>query len=221
MKIGIQTWGSDGDINPFIALAAGLAKAGHTVTLAVTSVERKDYKQFADRLGFQLIEVSHIGRDDHDLILLADKMHAAADPLKQLDLIINDMFEPGVDAMYAAALSLCAENDLVIGHFLVHPLEAAAEKISKPYLTVTLNQSAIPSGYNSPMGIPYLGRWLNSLIWKLGMPILNRHIIPSINRLRKKEGLPKTRSFRPIWESLRPSISPSAACWGFLKTPVN
>jgi len=29
MRIGIQTWGSDGDIRPFIALAGGLQAAGH------------------------------------------------------------------------------------------------------------------------------------------------------------------------------------------------
>ena len=43
MKIGIQTWGSQGDINPFIALAAGLSQAGHHVTLAITCADRKDY----------------------------------------------------------------------------------------------------------------------------------------------------------------------------------
>ena len=30
MKIGLQTWGSEGDIQPFIALAAGLRKRGMT-----------------------------------------------------------------------------------------------------------------------------------------------------------------------------------------------
>jgi len=29
MRIGWQPWGSEGDIQPFIALAAGLTKAGH------------------------------------------------------------------------------------------------------------------------------------------------------------------------------------------------
>jgi sterol 3beta-glucosyltransferase len=42
MKIGIQTWGSDGDILPFLALAEGLQAAGHQVTVAFTSVDKKD-----------------------------------------------------------------------------------------------------------------------------------------------------------------------------------
>ena len=43
MRIGLQTWGSEGDIRPFVALADGLNEAGHEVTLVITSVEHKDY----------------------------------------------------------------------------------------------------------------------------------------------------------------------------------
>ncbi len=34
MKITILTFGSRGDVQPFLALAVGLQKAGHAVTLA-------------------------------------------------------------------------------------------------------------------------------------------------------------------------------------------
>ncbi len=39
-KIGIQIWGSEGDIRPFIALTGGLLTGGHDVTLEVMSAER-------------------------------------------------------------------------------------------------------------------------------------------------------------------------------------
>ena len=48
MRIGLQTWGSEGDIRPFFALAEGLQKAGHNVTLVVTSAEDKDYTSLAE-----------------------------------------------------------------------------------------------------------------------------------------------------------------------------
>ena len=38
MKIGIQTWGTEGDIRPFIALTGGLSAAGREVALAVTEI---------------------------------------------------------------------------------------------------------------------------------------------------------------------------------------
>ncbi len=54
MRIGLQTWGSEGDIRPFVALADGLKKAGHEVTLVITSVENKDYTSLAHSLGLRI-----------------------------------------------------------------------------------------------------------------------------------------------------------------------
>ena len=39
MKIGLLTWGSHGDIRPFLALADGLQADGHEVHLIVSSVQ--------------------------------------------------------------------------------------------------------------------------------------------------------------------------------------
>lgn len=206
MKIGIQTWGSDGDINPFIALAGGLAAAGHDVTLALTSAERKDYGGYAQRLGFRLVSAGHIGRDEHELIGLARRMFEEKDPLKQLDLILEGMFEPGVDRMREVAEELCRDCDIMIGHFIVHPAHAVAERTGRPYLTVTLNHSAIPSRHVNLMGTPDLGPFLNGLFWKLGHKILNSHIIPHVNRLRRNMRLPVIESYRTVWESPRANL---------------
>ena len=58
MKIGLQTWGTDGDFMPFLALAIGLRDAGHEVTLAYTSVDGKDYSDRADITGIKLIRAN-------------------------------------------------------------------------------------------------------------------------------------------------------------------
>ena len=57
MRIDLQTWGSEGDIQPFVALADGLQKAGHEVTLVITSVENKDYASLAHSLGLRIRQV--------------------------------------------------------------------------------------------------------------------------------------------------------------------
>lgn len=200
-KIGIQTWGSDGDINPCIALAGGLAAAGHEVTLAITGAERKSYGHLAERLGFRLIQAGYIFQTDEDLFKTIKKMHGTADPLGQMDLLMDEMLDPGIDAMYEVSRALCAENDFLIGHFLVHPLQLAAEKAGKPYMTVTLNHGAIPARHLPPGRLPELGPALNSVFWKVAVMILNRRILPSINRLRVKEKVSPALSFRDIWES--------------------
>ena len=60
MKIGIQTWGSEGDINPFIALAKALSKAGNEVTLAITSTDRNDYKTISKKHGFTIEQAREV-----------------------------------------------------------------------------------------------------------------------------------------------------------------
>jgi len=56
MKIGIKTWGGDGDIFPFLALANGLRSAGHQVTVVYTSSE--DYTSIiAEAMNIKLIKV--------------------------------------------------------------------------------------------------------------------------------------------------------------------
>ena len=57
MRIGLQAWGSEGDIQPFTALAAGLVRAGHEVTLVVTDNIGRDYSHLANRFGYKLIPV--------------------------------------------------------------------------------------------------------------------------------------------------------------------
>jgi len=199
LKIGLQTWGSDGDLNPFFALAGGLSAAGHDVTLAVTSGERKDYGRFGERLGFRLIQAGYLGTDD-ELRKVRRKVYETANPFKQFDFVLG-LLESGVDSLYATARMLCAESDLVIGHCLLHPLQVAAEKARKPFVTVTLNHAFLPTRHASPARFPNLGGWLNEMLWKIGIKMLNGHVLPAINRLRRQEGLPLTFSYREIWES--------------------
>ena len=57
MKIGMQTWGSRGDVMPFFGLANGLQTDGHDVTLTVTDRDNNNYSALAAQLGIKLIHV--------------------------------------------------------------------------------------------------------------------------------------------------------------------
>ncbi len=203
MRIGIQTWGSNGDIRPFIALAGGLSSAGHDVTLVYTSVDNKDYSSFAEKLKFSAIRTSDkLEVAPEKINMLSHKVLNEGNPVKQLSFIMKDFFVPAVDEMYAASQKLCRENDIVIGHWVVHTLQAAAEKSRTPYVSVLLNHGGIPSCYSVPVGLPNLGKWLNPLWWKLADMILVSEFNPIINSLRAKEGLPVSNKFLGVsWES--------------------
>ncbi len=200
-RIAIQTWGSTGDVNPFIALAAGLAKAGHQVTLAITSTERTDYSEQGKRLGFEVQQVGYIGRDVPSLNQFGKELFAEKNPLRQMRMIFDDMFTPGAEAMYQAARKLCKDHELIIGHFIAHPVQLAAEQAGRPYITVSLHHGTIPGAYTAPYPLPNLGRWLNPWLWRLVEATINRIALPSVNAFRARYDAPAVSSIRRVWES--------------------
>jgi UDP:flavonoid glycosyltransferase YjiC (YdhE family) len=94
MKIGIQTWGTEGDVRPFVALAGGLTAAGHEVTLAVTEVRNKRYTQFGERLGFSIRHVGHLDLNEEQLHALGPKLIKERNFLKQVQMIVTRFLDP-------------------------------------------------------------------------------------------------------------------------------
>lgn len=214
MKIGIQTWGTYGDIQPFAALAGGLAAAGHDVTLAYSMVAHDSHKLLTEEAGFKAISVS-----DHFKVTpemeqhFLDKVLTRWNMMTQLKIIFDAFLEPVRDEMYIAAKDLCMQNDIVIGHFCVYPLAIAAEQHKVPRLAVALNHSALPSRHITPPGAPPLGEWLNPLWWRIGRMLLDQAVGPPINRFRRQQGLsPVKNIMERVWcskELTLVAVSPS------------
>lgn len=191
MKIGIQTWGSEGDVRPLLALAAGLRSAGHAVTLVVTHVTNKDYAALGASFG---VTVRSAGRLSADRVKHAAGVLAGrTDILRQVDCILRDLFEPVEQDMLREAKRLCRENDLLIGHVLVHPLRTAAERAGRPCVSVFL-APLIPSAEFPPPGVPHLGGTMNLLLWKAAGFLMDRMFLPRINRMKREEGLRPVKS---------------------------
>lgn len=190
MKIGLQTWGSDGDIRPFLALAGGLRARGHEVSVVVTSVDNKDYSSYGKAMDFA---VSHIGRFDYDdktIGRFLHKMERTENPLKQVEIILRYYFNPVISEMFEAAELLCRENDAIVGHSIHYPVQTAGEKASKPYASVMMNHLPIYSRYSRIFGVPNLGTWMNPFWRKLYHFVVDHMIGREVNALRKRAGLP-------------------------------
>lgn len=194
MKIGLQTWGSDGDIRPFLALSGGLSKAGHEVTLVITSADNKNYSSYANEMGFAIIHAGELQYDEKEIKYIAKKIVNAMTPVGQMKSLIKYLFNPLIDIMFQSARKLCIENDLVIGHFLHYPMHIAAEEAKKPYATLTLNHSGISSRYSRIYGVPNLGIRMNPIWWKLFNFLVSRVLIPEANELRKIQNLPPIKN---------------------------
>jgi len=193
MKIGIQTWGSDGDILPFMALAHGLQGAGHQVTIAYTSVDNKDYTAYAAAGGFSAVQTYDGFESGPNAVL--EEIVRTNDPMKQFVLVMQQYFDPALEAMYAASKALCANNDIVIGHMINHTLLTAAERSGRPRVSVALAPLAVRTR-EIPLFGPNLGRFFNSLTWKLGDYVGRKKMFSRAEALREREGLPPLRSMQ-------------------------
>lgn len=234
MKIGLQTWGSDGDIRPIIALAGGLRKAGHEVTLSVASVDGKDYNALAGSLGFRIIHAPM--PPGQDMLKSVNEIENLVDPLKQVKVLMENHFVPYLDGMYETAVEMAGECDLLVGHHLSGSLRAAADKTGRPYVPVFLCHSFIPSRNTAPHPFPPMGKFLNGLLWKAANALVAPVITAHFNRLREKHGIaPLDDLFFTGWKSRelslvavsrhicesRPDWDESVQVCGFFDVPVS
>jgi UDP:flavonoid glycosyltransferase YjiC (YdhE family) len=237
MRIGLQAWGSEGDIQPFTALAAGLAKAGHEVTLLVTDNIGRDYSGLASRFGYRLIPLPNPQMPSKEEVeKVWRQIIELGNPIKQAELVMRHGFDPVMEPMYAAAQDLCAASDAVVGHFFVYPLRVAAEKTGVPVATLNIVHNCLPSAKICPPGFPDLGTWSYPLGWRLVRMMVNRIFLPRVNALRVREGVrPDTDVMTQTWAADRlnliavsPQICQAPPDWdarhrvcGFLNPPAS
>lgn len=180
MKIGIQTWGSNGDIRPMLALADGLQKAGHLVTLVVSSIDNRSYRDISEQIGIAYRQVpEHIDFDMQDFARRSFRMQ----PLQWIRALLDEALFPCETAVYQAARQLAADNDYVIGHHFLYPLKLAALEQKKPFVSVTLCHAAIANPAVPPFRFPDLGCRVNAWSWRLLDMLFNWALKKPLSRL--------------------------------------
>ncbi|MBI5548263.1 MAG: glycosyltransferase family 1 protein [Deltaproteobacteria bacterium] len=197
MRIGIQTWGSEGDIRPFQALAAGLAAAGHEVTLAAHDL----LDRTAEPTGPYRLRLFGRTLDPETRRAVGRELSRTSDTVKQLRAVYEGFFAPIAHECLASARSLVEENELVVAHVLAHPLIFAAEAAGRTRATVVL-APVLPSRHLTPGGFPEWGEGVNALVWRVADFVLSRRLAPQMNQMRSQLGLPPVRSvMRQVWGS--------------------
>jgi sterol 3beta-glucosyltransferase len=189
MKIGLQTWGTDGDILPFIALANGLVNSGHEVTLAYTSIDGKSYSE----AGIRMIEANE--SIDFNPPPNPYAMGKKPGSFGEYTKLIKYYFDPFSVSMFKASKWLCSENDLVIGHSICHTLSTAAALHTCPRVALALAPMVVRSNMVSPTGESF-GALVNSTMWSLGDGVSSRLWFKEGKSIREKNGLPRVKSLQ-------------------------
>jgi sterol 3beta-glucosyltransferase len=203
MRILIPTIGSRGDVQPFIALAQGLARADHAVTLAShpgmrTLVESHGvtFAPIGPDIDMGLETAAIRLRSRNAMVGLARTMRYAFDVLEQ---------------SHQDILALCRKTDLVVVPTAIATGKNEADLLNLPHLSVTLMPWAIR--WDDPDRPPFK-RLAYGLIDELASLMTTR----PLNRLRRRQGLPPVgregfASTRLDLVPVSPAVYPPNALW--------
>jgi len=207
-----------GDIRPMLCLGHALQQAGHEVAISACAVDQVDHAATCRRLGLDFEAIP-----TEATISIADlrQQLAQRNVMTQLTVLLDRMFLPALPQMRASAQRLARRSDVLVGHFLVHPLRLAAARQGLPHLSVAFWPGMVPAPGRPPWPLPHLGSLGNRAAWRLTSAILNRVVLPRIRDDWRQEGLPAPRDlYRDCWFSTldnllacSPLLSPPDPAW--------
>lgn len=189
-RIVLATFGSYGDLHPYVAVAIGLRDVGHQVTLCTSEFYRN--KVEGEGIGF-----APISPDIGVWELNPEARRKAMDLRTGTQYVVREMFAPHVDRCYQELLDICQHADLIVGHTLAFAVPFVAEKLDIPWLAAVLQPTSFFSATDPPIfpTLPELGHLLrplapypHRLVNPIARWVTNRWIGP-VHALRKRLGI--------------------------------
>ena len=147
MRITILTYGSRGDVQPFLALAVGLQKAGHRVKLAAPH----RFESFVSAYGISFVPLAG------DPEIISQRLNnVGANPIGMVRAISDYIFSVA-GQVARQAFAACDDADLIIHSFLFtvggHSL---ARKLGVPDISVQTFPVFAPTRAIPPVSMPNL-----------------------------------------------------------------
>jgi len=185
----LTTFGSLGDLHPYIAVGIGLRDRGHRVTIATSEVYRA--KVEGEGLGFHAVRPD-LPEMRGDPEFLARALH----PRKGTEYIIRHLMMAWIEHSYRDLKDLAREADLLVGHPIAFATPIVAEELGKPWISVVLQPIAMLSAFDPPSvsGAPFL-EWFRGFgpgfwrqFWMVARAVVNSWAGP-VNQLRRRAGL--------------------------------
>jgi len=221
MRILLASWGSSGDLLPFLSLGSALQGRGH----AVTMVGNPEWAERSERAGLRFIP-AHAPLAVSPLEANPEIVSDANFGLTSFRLLVEKGIEPVLAETYATLEREAAGHDLLVAHHFVFPAALIHEKTGIPWATVALAPGVTPSIHGLPAGNPLasgsglLWRLFHGMIWRVGTRMIEPILDPVLNRFRAGIGLPpardhmfSARSRRLVLHLYSPHFAPRPADW--------
>lgn len=194
MRWLLTSWGSRGDLHPFLALGRGLVARGHGVAI----VGHPEWAEDTAEAGLRFIATDEPPRGDF-LRQHPEIMSRKWGGLSSLRALVRQAIAPSFDPMLAALRAEAPAHDVIVAHHFAFPAPIAAELAGKPWVTVSLAPGVVPSAFTRPgthfgrAGSDPLAQKWNQVLWHTGSIVAGREIDPLVNQMRRAHGLAPIR----------------------------
>lgn len=196
MNVLILTYGTRGDVQPYIAMGKGLRRVGHCVTLATSerfksAVEAADLRyEFMNDGMLALLETPK-GQDMlENTTNILDVVKHTLSLIKQVGPIQRALAEES----WAAAQQ--SRPDIIVFHPKAFIAPDIAEKLGVPVAMALVVPGLVPTSEFQIMLPPIkLGRWYNKLSYSFVNRLIALSVAKHVRAWRKKNNLPKAKAF--------------------------
>ena len=188
LRFIITSFGSLGDLNPYLGLGRALASRGHDVILALP----RQYVPHAEAAGLR----GHGVRPDIDPAN-RDVVRRVMDPFRGAEYLIREWMMPNVDAAWADLDALVRDGDILVSHPLTYAAPVVAEHRRLRWASTVL----APLGFFSMIDPPLMAVHPVVASLQRNFPRLYHRLIPlarvatrnwgiPVRKLRQRLGLP-------------------------------
>jgi sterol 3beta-glucosyltransferase len=220
MRFTLLAYGSRGDVQPYVALGAGLRRAGHEVCLAAPAM----FEPFVAGYG---LEFAPLAGDPAQLVQQAVERAGPGATLLGLARVVLEHALPIAAEVMRGCMSACQGSDAIIHSLL---LTTAGYEIARlldvPDFSALIFPAFAPTGAFPNQGMPALPlgpvynrlthRFFSALYWhggRLGYSWVRRKH-PELPRLTTWPFDPKNERVTPILYGFSPKIIPRPPDWG-------
>lgn len=158
-RILLVTFGSLGDLFPYLALAGGLRRRGHEAVIATT----RWHRERVESMGFPFYAIRPEMEMEEDSAEGAELMRKIMDGRRGPTFIIRKIMMPGLREQFADvdAVMGSLRPDVVVSHPIAYAAPLAAERRRLPWVGTALQPMVILSRYDLP--IPPGASWAGGL----------------------------------------------------------
>ena len=183
MRYGIFTFGSRGDIQPFIALALGLIDRGHQVTMVAPS----NFKDLVTGYGISF----HAMSVNSEEIVNSVEFRNIVKSGNNFDFFLYSSRQSYkiIPSLQKSLLEVCPDLDVMIFSHLMSIMLTAAEKFNLKWASVHVNPPGIIEILDTSKDSSFNWGWLKRIKYKMASAAIGKLIMLDTKHFRKSLGL--------------------------------